>query len=396
MLGLVFAAVARAIGLWCGLLVSPLREGRRLSATLVLLLAWPLFCGLQILHWLGFALDELFFRGWRRVEVRRPVFVLGPPRSGTTHLHHVLSADPQTTTFRTWECLFGLSVTARRVLGGLGWLDHRFGRPFGRLGRWAARRWLGDMNEVHPFALAAPEEDFLALMPVLQCFILVAVFPAADDLWRTARLDQQSPQHRSRLMNYYRMCVKKHLYAAGGDFRFLSKNASFSGSAESLLDTFPDAVILACSRDPLKTVPSQMSSLAPALSAAGFREFPGTLRDRLSELLRHYYLALAALADARPDQVVVIDNHALRDRLAETVRTAFERVGLPMTDAFARSLESAGRESRDFRSGHRYSLETFGLNEADLRCRFDAVYRRYAFGPPAVSDPLGRSSSNPR
>ena len=166
--------------------------------------------------------------------------MLGPPRSGTTHLHHVLALDERTTTFRTWECLFGLSVTGRVLLLGLGRLDRFFGRPFGRTGAWLGRRLLGGMNDVHPFALDAPEEDFLALMPAMQCFILVVAFPRAEWLWRTARLDESGGPSRARGADgFYKACVQKHMYVFGRDRRFLSKNASFSGMAESLCGRSP-------------------------------------------------------------------------------------------------------------------------------------------------------------
>lgn len=375
-----FSASIRALRLWASALVSPLTERRRIAGTLLVVLGWPLFLLLQLLHGIGFLLDDVFFRSWRRVEVKRPVFVVGPPRSGTTHLHHVLSADERFTTFRTWECLFGLSVTARRLIRGLAAFDRFIGRPFARLGGWVGRRFLSSMDEVHPFRMDAPEEDFLALMPLMQCFILVAVFPRAPWLWRVARLDEQPEHEREAWGRYYRRCVQRHLYANGQEQQFLSKNASFTGSLETLLLAFPDAVLLGCSRDPLKTVPSQMSSLAPGLAAVGYPEVPEDLRDRLADLLKFYYLHQADVAEAHPDRVVLIDNHALRDHLAESVRNAYDQLGMDLTPQFEAALNEQARASRGFSSGHRYALADFGLDEDTLASDFAPVYARYRFG----------------
>lgn len=378
---LFFSSLVRAVFVWLAAFVSPWTEGRSLSGSLLVIAAWPFFCVLQLLHWIGFALDEVFFRGWRRVEVRQPLFVLGPPRSGTTHLHHVLSLDERTSTFRTWECLFGLSVTGRMLLLGLGRIDRLAGRPFGRLGRWLEKRFLGGMDDVHPFAMDAPEEDFLALTPVMQCFILVVVFPQAGWLWRTARLDVEPGEaDRKRLMRFYRACVQKHMYVFGADKRFLSKNASFSGMAESLLETFPDARIVATTRDPKKTVPSQLSSIQPALAAVGFDPIGPALRDRFVEQLRFYYLHLEDLARDRADQIVVIDNDELRDNLEAVVRASFAALDLDLSPQFAAALAEAGRRSRSFSSKHAYTLEEYGLSESTIEERFDAVYRKRAFG----------------
>ncbi|MGB0514479.1 MAG: sulfotransferase [Wenzhouxiangellaceae bacterium] len=381
---LFLSGFGRAIALWLSLPLSclPRANPRRAPLHAVLLfLVWPLFLLLQWLHWLGFALDELLFRGWRRVEVRQPLFVLGPPRSGTTHLHHVLSRDPDVTTFRMWECLFGLSVTGRRLLLLCGRVDRALGRPLGRLGGWIGRCLLSDMDDVHPFSMQAPEEDFLTLMPAMQCFILIVAFPDAEWLWRTARLDRDAPSsERRRLMRYYRACVQKHLYVYGPEKRFLSKNASFSGAAEALLEVFPDARILACDRDPRSTVPSQLSSLKPGLAATGFSGVPEVLRDRLTALLRFYYLHLFDLARREPDRVAIVANADLKHRLAETVIAALTRLERPPGAEFRRRLDALAHESRQFTSGHRYTLAEFGLDEASIERAFaDVATAREAF-----------------
>ncbi len=383
---LFFSSLARAVHLWIATFASPWTEGRSLSGALLVILVWPFFCVLQLLHWIGFALDEIFFRGWRRVEVHRPLFVLGPPRSGTTHLHHVLSMDDRTTTFRTWECLFGLSVTGRMLLLGLGHADRLIGRPFGRVGGWLGRRFLAGMDDVHPFAMDAPEEDFLALMPIMQCFVLVVVFPRADWLWRTARLDTDADDaRRRRVMRFYRACVQKHVYVFGAEKRFLSKNASFSGMAESLLDVFPDARIVSTTRDPKKTVPSQLSAIRPGLAAVGFDRISPALRDRFVEQLAFYYLHLEAVARARPDRIAVIDNDELRDNLEAVVRASFAALGLDVSPQFDEALAEAGRRSRGFSSKHAYTLAEYGLSESMIEKRFDAVYRNRTFGRNRVA-----------
>jgi hypothetical protein len=375
----VYHALPQALFRMLSLPVSMRGDGRRWRGLLLGLILWPPF--MQLLHWIGFLIDDLLFRGWRGVEIQQPVFVLGPPRSGTTHLHHVLSADEQTTTFRMWECLFGLSVTGRKIVLGLARIDRSIGRPAGRLVDAVTRRLAVGMDDVHPFALDAPEEDFLALMPLAQCFILVVVFPNADWLWRTARLDRSSSvEERSRLMRYYRACVQKHLYVHGPGRRFLSKNASFSGMAESLLEAFPDARILASTREPKQTVPSQLSSIEPGLKAAGFDGVPEALRDRFMLLLRDYYLHLEAAAVERPDRVVIIENHDLRDRLDTTIRKAFDDLGLALTPQFQAALDRAARASRGFRSAHRYTLAQYGLDETDIERIFTEVYAARSFG----------------
>jgi len=376
MLRLFFASLWRGLRLWFSLVASPWQDQRAWWAALLLLLAWPLWMLLHLLHWFGFVVDELLFRGWRRVEIRQPLFVLGPPRSGTTHLHHALALDPACTTFQLWEGLFGLSVTGRRLTLALVRLDRAIGGPAAVLGRWLGRRFGGALDDVHPLALDAPEEDFLALLPTMQCFILIAVFPRAEWLWRFARLDvTASPRERREWIRWYRACVAKHLYVFGEDKYFLSKNASFAGLANSLLEAFPDARIIACDRDPQQVVPSQLSSLRPALQAVGFASMPVDLRDRLVDLLEFDYLHLQQAAAQQPDRIVIVANADLKDRLAITVTDALKRLDRAPSAEFLARLEQASTRSRGFRSAHHYTAAEFDLSEQWIAKRFADVNR---------------------
>jgi hypothetical protein len=348
----------------------------RLRRVLVLLGFLPLFALAQGLHWLGFLLDDLLFPGWRRVEVRAPLFVLGVPRSGTTRLHQVLAQDPAFTTFRTWECLFAPSVTQRRFWLGLGRLDARLGRPCGRLLDWLERRAFAGLDDVHAMTLRTPEEDYFALMPILSCFILALPFPGFEHLWRMGCFDRDVPApERRRIMGYYRDCLKRHLFVHGDGRRLLSKNAAFAPLALSLAETFPDARFIVLLRDPGETVPSQLSSIAAGLDFFGVPPDSAAVRERFIGQLAFYYENLDTLRRRLPP-----GHHAglgmpqLRAGLAPTLSAIYARLDLPLAPAFAAVLAAEDQRARAYRSRHHYDLAQFGLTPAGIRERFAAAY----------------------
>ena len=368
------------MALFLRLAIAPRRDGRGLSGFLLVVLLFPVALLLQLVHWLTFLLDEIFFRNYRKVTVREPLFVLGPPRTGTTHLHRVLSADPGTTTFRAWECLFALSVTSRKLILALARADRAVGRPAERLGSWLGRHIPESMDDIHPSGLGEPEEDFLCLLPLAACFLLIVPFPRATWLWEVARFDTELDDDDKRdLLDWYRRCIQKHLFVFGADKRFLSKNASFSGMPEAVLTEFPDARILFTSRDPRAVVPSQLSSLRPALKACGFRRYPEPLRDGLVELLRYYYEHLATVARMHPGRMALLYNDDLRNDLSTAVVTALRSVGLEVDDGFRERLLLLSAESRRHRSDHHYSAEQFGLSDDRIAAQFERVYTLYQF-----------------
>ena len=355
----------------------------------MLIFGLPVFLAWQLLNWLGLLLDEIFFRSYRRVRIERPLFVIGPPRTGTTHLHHVLSTDPDTTTFRTWECLFGVSVTVRYLAIGLGKLHRGLGSPFARLGSWLGPRLVGRLDDIHPIRMDDPEEDFLALLPPLACFLIVVPLPRARWLWRLARFDTEvDSAERRALLSYYRKAIQKHLYVFGEGKTFLSKNASFAGMTRSLLDEFPDARIVATVRDPMSVVPSQLSSLRPALELCGFPSYPDTLRDDFLHLLEHYYMNLVSTAAAKPGRIAFIENSELRYELVPSLERSFDELGLTLPEALREGARTLSGSTGAKASKHRYTLEEFGLDEGSIRSRFAAVYTSFEFGraTPAAAE----------
>lgn len=388
---LFFITLWRSILLVAHALATPFERHRRLGGALLVILALPVFLAWQALNWLGLLLDEVFFRGYRKVEVRQPLFVIGPPRTGTTHLHLVLSAHPETTTFRAWECLFAVSVTARYVCLGFGKLHRALGSPLARPGRWLGQRLVRRLDDIHTIRLNGPEEDFLTLLPPLACFLIVVPLPKARWLWRLARFDAEvHGAERRALLTYYRRAIQRHLYVFGEHKTFLSKNASFAGMTQSLLDEFPGARVIATVRDPRSVVPSQLSSLRPALELCGFAAYPDSLRDDFLHLLEHYFMNLVSTAASRPGRIAFIENSELRHELVPSLERAFGELSIPLPDALRnRAVEISG--SADSKaSAHRYTLEEFGLDETSIRSRFAAVYSSFEFGRarPAMAQEL--------
>ncbi|WP_170294635.1 sulfotransferase [Roseospira navarrensis] len=342
----------------------PGRRAPSVRRVAVLLALLPLFTAVQAVHGLCLALDHLLFPRFRRVPVRAPVFILGVPRSGTTLAHRTLARDPALTTFSTWECLLAPSILQRRIVRGLAAADRRIGRPLGRLLGVVERRLFGALDAVHATALDAPEEDYLALLPVMACFILVVPVPGAEPIWQLATADRDMPPaRRRRLMAAYRALLQRHLYVHGLDRRLLSKNAAFAGLAGALRETFPDARFIRCHRAPEQVVPSQLSSIQGGVrlfdSDPDGRVFPA----RMTDVLAFYYANLDRVlpAPGGPDHVV-LDMRALKTDLQGSVETAYRTLGLPLAPEFARGLEAAAREARAYRSGHRYDARDFGLD----------------------------------
>ncbi len=331
----------------------------------LLLLLW-LASGLLFLsHGIGFALDELLFRGYRRVTVRAPVFIVGVPRSGTTYLQRRLVEDPGFTTLTLWECLLAPSISERYLWTFLG-------RCFAPLARWAGRRRWSAMDQVHRLGWREPEEDFLLMLYRGGCFLPALLCPGAESYWRLAFFDEAVPAaERQALLGFYRRCLQRHLYFHGRDLRLLSKNPSFTPWIQSLRTSFPDARFIACVRRPDEAVPSQLSALRPVLRLWGEDRVSPELRERLITVLHGYYQRVNTLRGMPWAQILPLPRLSNLDTQGWQELYAFLQQPLPCAGA---TKVASTIERRDASPGHRYGLDEFGLSSARIHQRFAAVW----------------------
>jgi hypothetical protein len=342
----------------------------------IMLIFLPVFVVVQAIQWLGLLLDELFFRGYRDIVIREPLFVVGVPRSGTTLLHRTLAEDrSQFTTFTTWEVLFAVSITARRFWHGLAKLDRLLGGPLARLVGYIQRVTFRPFKGIHDVSLTVPEEDYLALLPILACFILVIPFPFSEALWRLSRFDQDmSPSDKDRILAFYRLCIQKHLYVHGPDKRFLSKNASFSSLVNALSDAFADGRIVCCLRDPRAAVPSLLSSIGPGIRLFDSDNEQHLFRDQIVRMMQAYYAHLLEFSAASEERCVLVLMEDLKANLRQTVESLYRQLKLPLEPAYSARLNELENEAYHFRSRSRYTLDEFGLDESRVRDRFCVFY----------------------
>tara|TARA_A100001391_G_scaffold194850_1_gene171556 strand:+ start:7443 stop:8657 length:1215 start_codon:yes stop_codon:yes gene_type:complete len=347
---------------------------------------WPLFLLLQLINGAFLLLDHLLFPDFRRVVVRAPVFVVGVPRSGTTFLHRLLAGDRERfTTTALWELIFAPSICQRRFWHGVGRLDALVGRPLGWLLHGLERLVLGGLDDVHQTGLRDPEEDYLALLPVLGCFLLVLAVPDPR-LWRLTFADRDLPDaDKRRLMAAYRRFVQRHLYVHGDRLTFLSKNPSFTPLMATLAAEFPDARFIGCLRNPTEAVPSQINSIVIGARIFDGRDTAGYWREGFLAMLDYYYRHLLdELERLPPSRRALSRMEQLSARPLATVEGFYADFGLTLSPAYRAWLVERDEKARAYRSGHHYSLENLGVAPQRLIDTFGWVYEKFAYPLPAT------------
>lgn len=328
-----------------------------------------------------FALDPILFPSLRRTEVVAPVFILGHARSGTTHLHRLMSEDAERfSAFRLYE-LFLPSLLQKRLVRALGAFDRRWlgGAIERRVRAWDERRF-GKTRHVHAMSLFEPEEDDGVLTYSCASGAWIVRLPYMGEL-DFYRVDEWPAPRRRRLMGFYRECVRRQLCLNGAYKTHLSKNPVFAGRVESLLETFPDARIVVPFRHPYETIPSLLDLMRIAWKMRRWSdaEMERSLRVLAEQSFHTYRHPLEVLARHPETPHAIVDYAELVAAPKQTVERVYAQLGIEMTEGFERALAAAQERSRRHETSHRYSLEQFGLEAGEIRAKLGDLFERFGW-----------------
>jgi hypothetical protein len=337
-------------------------------------------------HAICFFLDYILFPGLRKVEVRTPVFIVGHARSGTTLMHRLMSKDGERFSFFLLYELFLPSLLQKKVIRFLGTCDRRLlgARIEKSIKAWEERKFAAT-QDMHATGLTAPEEDdFIHTFSCASGFWIVLLpYMGLLDFYY---VDQRPPPSRRRLMSFYRECVKRQLYLNGANKIHLSKNPTFSGRVESLIETFPDARIVVLMRNPYETIPSLLKMMQRSWTLRGWEGAPmnRSLRALADQSFHTYKYPLEVLARHPNTKQAIVDYRELVAQPKRTVEAVYAQLGFPMSTEFSRALVAEEQRAKAHETTHTYSLEEFGLQGDEIHAALADLFARYGWDKDAA------------
>jgi hypothetical protein len=329
-----------------------------------------LFAMLAITVTIASLLDELFFPGYRRQAIVRPIYIVATPRSGTTFLHRLMCLDERFTWLKLYQTLLP-SATLMKGMQLLSRLDRRIGGPLHRLNRWGSSRAFAGWKGIHEAGFDRAEEDEMVWLFAMLSPGLVLLFPWPGDFPEALYPDRLPERARRRLAAWYGRFLRKHAHVVGRGRTLLAKNALIAGRVEVTLAAVPDARFVHLVRHPYEAIPSLLSMFTVPWRAHS----PQLRRDgpevrALAEMTVEYYRRMDRLEEELgSEQVVTVRYEALMADPEGTVEQIYSRFGLGMDDSLRSRLRQELATARSYRSAHQYSLEEYGLSR-------DWVYER--------------------
>ncbi|MEV6345405.1 sulfotransferase [Actinoplanes sp. NPDC051851] len=282
------------------------------------------------------------------VRIERPVFITGLPRTGTTTLHRLLTADPAHQGLELW-----LTEAPQPRPPRWEWADH----PVYAVLSAAYRRHTA-LDGVHHLGPDQIEECWRLLCQSMTSvsFECTAYIPDYADWLAGNDWTAAYRRHRRNL---------RLIGMADRGRRWILKNPSHLFALDALLAVYPDAVVVRTHRDPAAAIASVCSLNARAAEgwSAGFR---GALLGRSQLALWSRGERAFRAARARHDAGRFIDVD-YRDFAADPLRVVgriYDRLGTPLSGTARAAMEK--HLSGTPKPAHEYDLASFGLTDTDV------------------------------
>ncbi|MCK0508098.1 sulfotransferase family protein [Aromatoleum anaerobium] len=326
-----------------------------------------------------FFLDGILFPRLWLTRVKTPVFIIGHARSGTTLAHRLMTADKRFSAFRYYELLLP-SLVQKKLVRLIAWVDaHLLGRTLERrLQAWEKRKF-GPTQHIHKMGLTIPEEDDLMYFNSCASGFWLTKLPYMSEL-DFFHIDRRPAASRRRMMKFYRECVRRQLYLNGSDSIHLSKNPTYCGRVESLIETFPDARFVVLYRNPYETIPSLLKLLNVGWKLQGnlSQERIRESNEVMTGLSYETYLYPLEVLRRHPETpCAVIDYRRLTADPKGTIEDVYRELGLDITPDYAAFLDAESARNKRHETEHRYSLAEFGLDDREIRQRLAPLFEKF-------------------
>jgi len=299
-----------------------------------------------------------------RQEVRRPVFIVGLPRTGTTILLALLSQDPAHRPLLFWEGFDPVSPRSG---------DDRRRQQAARLIR-SFDYVCPSYQSIHPMRADLPEECVLLFMHTFMTPQFDFQYHVPSYMkWLQEKGYAQAYRHykeQLQLLQLQRPMTE----------RWLLKDPAHLFALDSILELFPDACVIQTHRDPLKALASNCSLYAHTRSIFSDSVDPGELGEYVSQgtwpaaLERALRLRERLPADNFRDLRYA---DFMRDPIGE-IEGIYDYFGLDLGDTTRDAMRSyLALHPKAGDRAHRYSLEQFGLDPEAERKRFEEYCTRF-------------------
>lgn len=302
-------------------------------------------------------------------KIEQPIVILGLPRTGTTKLQRVMSADPQVQRLDYW-----------RQINPAPFPGEDPGHPKERIDAALAveqlltTRFPGWMAR-HPTEALEPDEELHLMHGSFEC-IIPWLFARTPDYYRYVMQCDPRPMYRHL---YAQMQYLQWQDGGGRGRPWIMKSPCHTGSVDTLLEVFPDAVLVHCHRDIQKILPS----IAALIEEARRIHSDHCDRKILGEEMLDYwgrsvdrYLQVRETLPA--ERILDLPFEQVVNDVVGAIGRIYAKAGRAMTsEAVAAFREYEVRRPDHHFGSYSYSAADYGYTAEQIDERFAAYRERF-------------------
>ncbi len=228
------------------------------------LISWPFQIMQRLVY--RFKLRKIGFEG------KAPVFILGHWRSGTTHIHYLLSKDPHFGFLSNFQSFF-FNISSF----GHGWLDKLLSPLTVKV------RPQDNMD----FTVLAPQEEEQVLSNMTEAASVNSFyFPDNRSYFNKYNLFEGISKREKKKWQKAYLYVLKAISNMSKGKQLVIKNPNNTGRIKQLLELFPDAKFVYIHRNPYNVYLSTLHLYRVVLNEMSFQDI--TLSDNHNMILENY------------------------------------------------------------------------------------------------------------
>lgn len=301
-------------------------------------------------------------------EIRRPLFITGFPRTGTTILHSILAQDQRHRVPMTWETMYPSPPPRRATYAR----DRRIALSAGQLA--LMNQLAPEFRKIHPIGAQLPQECLVLSSIEFESYQFQTMYdvPSYQAWLEEKGLRRSYEGHRFFLQNLQWRCP--------GD-RWVLKAPAHVFGFPALFETYPDAGVVMTHRAPQEVIAS-LCSLTAVLRGAFSDAVDNDAVGR--EMSERFAEGMRMALDARDSGLVPEDRffdadyrELVRDPFG-VIRRIYDHFEIEWCpEAEERMRAFLANNPKDKHGKHSYTLEQFGLSPERETERYRTYSERF-------------------
>jgi hypothetical protein len=292
--------------------ISRSKFGLVLRVCFFSILTWPLQLLQRIVYF--FKVRKVSFEG------KEPVFVLGHWRSGTTHIHYLLSKDPQFGFLSNFQSFF-FNISSF----GYGWLDRLLSPHTVQV------RPQDNMD----FTVMAPQEEEQVVSNISDSASVHSFyFPHNQQYFDKFNLFEGIKEKELKNWKRAYLYVLKGITNMAKGKRLIIKNPNNTGRIQQLLALFPNAKFVYIHRNPFSVYLSTLHLYRVVLNDQSFQDID--LKMNQDMIINNY---------KKIQQAYLRDRHLIPE--GNLVEVSYDQIGEGSLDMFKEIYQKLGLKTLD-------------------------------------------------